>query len=130
MTTLSITATHEILTCGECGIEFAVPSRWVTQRRNNHKTWYCPNGHRRHYPSENKEEQLRSLLQKQKAVTIHLRDQLDSATKSRNAYKGHLNRTKKRIKNGVCPCCNRSFKDLARHMGNKHPNYSPESSHD
>ena len=29
----------------------------------------------------------------------------------------------KRIKNGICPCCNRTFKQLAAHMKNKHPEY-------
>ncbi|HEX9950777.1 MAG TPA: hypothetical protein VGB53_03340 [Rubricoccaceae bacterium] len=32
------------------------------------------------------------------------------------AQKGAHTRTKKRIAAGVCPCCNRTFQDLARHM--------------
>lgn len=27
----------------------------------------------------------------------------------------------KRVQNGVCPCCNRSFWNLERHMKSKHP---------
>jgi hypothetical protein len=30
----------------------------------------------------------------------------------------------KRVGNGVCPCCNRTFEDLARHMKVKHREYS------
>jgi hypothetical protein len=26
---------------------------------------------------------------------------------------------------GVCPCCNRTFQQLARHMKAKHPGYGP-----
>jgi hypothetical protein len=31
-----------------------------------------------------------------------------------------------RIGNGVCPCCNRSFTNLRRHMTTKHPEYPKE----
>jgi hypothetical protein len=34
-----------------------------------------------------------------------------------------MTRIKKRVAAGVCPCCNRSFKDLARHMAGQHPDY-------
>ena len=27
----------------------------------------------------------------------------------------------KRVHNGVCPCCNRSFQNLQKHMKTKHP---------
>lgn len=34
---------------------------------------------------------------------------------------------KKRVGNGVCPCCNRTFENLSRHMSCKHPEYKTES---
>jgi hypothetical protein len=42
------------------------------------------------------------------------------------AIKGVLTKTKKRIGQGVCPCCNRQFQNLERHMTCKHPNYKTE----
>jgi hypothetical protein len=35
---------------------------------------------------------------------------------------------RKRIQSGVCPCCNRTFENLGRHMKSKHPafDYEPE----
>ena len=42
-----------------------------------------------------------------------------------NGYKGHATRISKRVKNGVCICCNRTFADLARHMATKHPTFTP-----
>ena len=44
-------------------------------------------------------------------------------TRRRAAAKGQLTKVKKRVGNGVCPCCTRSFTDLARHMESKHPAY-------
>lgn len=32
-------------------------------------------------------------------------------------------RIKNRVKNGVCPCCNRTFENLARHMQAKHSDF-------
>ncbi len=33
-------------------------------------------------------------------------------------------RTRKRVGSGVCPCCSRTFQQLARHMKAKHPAYT------
>ncbi len=35
-----------------------------------------------------------------------------------------MTKVKKRAANGVCPCCNRTFSDLARHMKAKHPDFA------
>jgi len=32
-------------------------------------------------------------------------------------------RLQKRVANGVCPCCTRSFANLRRHMETTHPEY-------
>lgn len=45
-------------------------------------------------------------------MTIHARQQLG------DTFAG-------RIRNGVCPCCNRSFKDVHRHMKSQHPEFNP-----
>lgn len=34
---------------------------------------------------------------------------------------------KARVSHGVCPCCNRTFGDLARHMATKHAEYAQEA---
>lgn len=37
--------------------------------------------------------------------------------------KGVATRLKNRAAHGVCPCCNRTFQQLARHMSAKHPDF-------
>ena len=52
----------------------------------------------------------------------------DTLERSRNGMKGVLVREQKklaRVRNGTCPCCQRHFKNLRRHMDNKHPQYKP-----
>lgn len=126
MTTMDAVSTLTVMVCGGCGVTFAMPQRLRDKRLNDHKNFYCPNGCCRHFVGETREESLEKQLRNANSRNAHLADQLDSAKRSRDAYKGHLNRTKKRVKNGVCPCCNRTFQDLARHMETKHPRFNEE----
>lgn len=62
-----------------------------------------------------------------KAARAYDHRRANSAERSRNALKGVVTRTKNRISKGVCPCCNRQFKDLERHMTGQHPDYTKDS---
>jgi hypothetical protein len=42
------------------------------------------------------------------------------------AFKGRVTRLKNRAAAGVCPCCNRTFAQLARHMATKHKGFTAE----
>ena len=116
--------------CGGCGISYAVPQAWLKDRKRNHETFYCPNGCPRHFPGESDIERERRLREEaerraegQRLWRKQAIDRADRAERSAAAYKGHLTRTKRRVGNGVCPCCNRHFKNLADHMAGQHPEY-------
>lgn len=115
--------------CGACGIHFALESTMNDRRLEDGKDFFCPNGCRIHFiDTENKrlKEQLDSLTR-----------QLDGARKQRqwaeerakaserraSAARGVVTRIRHRVGNGVCPCCHRTFANLARHMAGKHPGY-------
>jgi hypothetical protein len=49
-----------------------------------------------------------------------VRDLLEQEENSHRATRGHLTRVKKRVQNGVCPKCNRTFQNLQRHMASQH----------
>lgn len=119
-----VTLTYETTSCITCGVVIALPSDFHRQRRIDHKDYYCPNGHGQRYTGDSLEEQLR----KQLAAEMKKREWAEQAQKqaelgeqvairSAAAYKGKL----KRVANGVCPCCKRSFTNLRRHMATKHP---------
>lgn len=122
-----------------CGVLFAMTEEFVRERRKDHQWWYCPNGHRQHYSGDNEEEKLRKQLdaerrQRQSAeqrVAMWQDEYAEAdarATRERNranGYKGHATRITKRAKAGVCPCCNRTFKQLAAHMASQHPQFTP-----
>jgi len=114
-----------VMTCW-CGLIHAVPTNlYETYIESDHKSMYCPLGHS-YVPSRRREAREKHLAAKVahlREQNDHLRGERQRAEKRVSIYKGHLTRTKKRISGGVCPCCNRSFVNLARHMKSKHPKY-------
>ncbi len=115
--TMTYTGTLVIETCW-CGIAHAIPSdlrRWAHQSKEN--VVYCPLGHR-WVVRETEANRLKTQLDQ-------ANDQLQAATADAEALRVRLLRDRQRYANGVCPCCNRSFPALARHMKTEHPDYDP-----
>lgn len=116
-------------TCCACGMLFAMPTRFERAMRDSGQSFYCPAGHPQFYGSST----LEKRLERAEAETRRERERADRAKReahraemSRRAYKGMLTKTKKRVAAGVCPCCNRTFQNLARHMAGQHPNWGGE----
>lgn len=128
--TINYTGTLVVTSCW-CGIKLAIPNdlHSLARRHKDHTVW-CPLGHKFVYSNtieEQLEEQKRATsraFQRERAV----RELLVAEEHSHRATKGHVTRKKKeleRVANGVCPCCNRSFRNLERHMAGQHPDYTP-----
>lgn len=120
-------------TCARCGILFAMPEHLVESLRKSHNTFYCPAGHPLKYGGRSDEEQLKSEvarlqtnIERKEALIAEQRLTNEQLEKSRNACKGHYRRICRRIKSGVCPCCNRTFQNLGSHMKTKHPDMATE----
>lgn len=119
---MNITTTLIEVPC-TCGVWFAIPQRMIDARREDGGTFYCPNGHKLSYGE--------TALDKERKGAGRLAAQLDQEQAARRAterslaaQKGATTRLKRRAVAGVCPCCNRTFKQLARHMASKHPEES------
>jgi hypothetical protein len=109
--------------CGSCGVVFGFDDEVDTARRRDHRGWRCPNGHSFVYNGESDLERLEREAAQARRQATATRDLLEQEQRSHSATRGHLTRQKRRAANGVCPCCTRTFKDLARHMETKHPEY-------
>lgn len=114
-----------------------VPDTWERKRRADHTTFYCPNGHDQYFPDETEEEKLRKQLAREKhnaeqeqarlrEAANKARAAADRSERRRAAMKGQVTRIKNRVGKGVCPCCNRTFTNLQRHMTGQHPEWAPE----
>lgn len=110
------------MSCGECGIEFAMPEHFRAERQRNGGGWSCPNGHQRVYRETDAEKMRR---ERDRAIQDAARadEERRQAELRAAAAEAETRRLKKRASAGVCPCCNRSFVALARHMKTKHPEF-------
>lgn len=119
----------EAITCANCGMTFAMPERYLRKLRQEGGAFYCPAGHSQHFrESEVKKltKQLETAERQTKLVQGYYQAEQNDHEHTRNrlrATKGQLTKTKKRVANGVCPCCNRTFANLHRHMAGQHPEY-------
>jgi hypothetical protein len=118
--------------CCACQCPFAMPKDLEDRARKDHGVYfYCPNGHSQHYTGKTEEQKLRESLDNTKRLLDSSREAYRgererrvSAERSATAYKGHATRLRKRVGNGVCPCCNRTFKQLSAHMERMHPGWA------
>jgi hypothetical protein len=126
--------------CCNCGIIFAMTEDFHQEKlkhrnNDNRRSFYCPNGHAQWYLGETEEQKLKRELEQAKKDRdwydrnyAAARKEADHQRRRANGYKGHATRITKRVKAGVCICCNRTFQDLARHMATKHPQLTPQES--
>ena len=134
MTTFEISTGQKfkVDACCACGVQFAYPYSLYRNARDTGQSFYCPNGHSLSYKTteldrlkeENEKlhrDKARLRRQKQEVET-----DLKYAKNSLRTTKGVVTKMKKRIGNGVCPCCNRHFTNLENHMKTKHPDYKAD----
>jgi uncharacterized Zn finger protein (UPF0148 family) len=131
MTTFTevITETFKVVSCYSCAARFGIQAdlyrRVVTDAKGS---VYCPacgketcwiesESSKRIKDLENKLRWEADNTARQKAAKEH-------AEASLRTTRGIVTKLKKRSAAGVCPCCNRTFKQLANHMAQKHPDFA------
>lgn len=135
---INVVSTREV-TCW-CSIRLAIPeSLFIVYDAENDRnpgsyTLYCPLGHGFTRKGGGEAQRLRDELARQKHLTEQAeadarnqRSRLEIRDRQLAARKGQITKLRKRIANGVCPCCNRHFTNLERHMHTKHPQWAPEN---
>lgn len=127
-TTFTEYVTLEKTTCWKCGVVFAMPQHLMKTLCELGKDgeFYCPNGHSACF-TESKADRLERELREQKCETMRV-EQAKRALENENIvlFKSK-ERLAKRIKNGVCPCCKRSFCKMQQHIKTKHPQWQKEA---
>lgn len=115
-----------IIECASCSVDFGIGKQYQDNRRKDHGSFYCPNGHSNVYNQDNEEEKQRKRADAAEARARSWRDQAEAAERSRIAQKAATTRLQKRVANGICPCCHRSFQNLRRHMSGQHPDFTED----
>lgn len=128
--TMQYTCTLVQHTCWVCGVKFGLDERHEANLRQRGENFYCPKGCCLRF-GKSEAQKLRDELEQEKRVTQWEREAKERANRravaaehSWRVTKGHLTRIKKRVGAGVCPCCNRTFAQLAAHMASKHPGWA------
>jgi hypothetical protein len=116
-----------------CGCPVAVPSDlYKFARRHPEQAIYCPLGHTFVW-KKSEADRLREQLDNERDRRARYQAELDQAKAhlrgariAKTRFKNERDRLRTRAAAGVCPCCQRTFQQLARHMQAKHPDYPPE----
>lgn len=136
MESLAYQVTLTTTSCGECGGVYAINERVRASHAQKGTGWNCPYckcgwG----YFSSGENKRLKRELDEAKQATERERKRKEwaqqearNAEKRASAQKGLVTRIRNRVGNGVCPCCNRTFQDLQRHMHSQHPEYTAKDS--
>ena len=117
--------TLHVVECPSCGCIYAIPDGIYQRalRRKVNDSIYCPNGHTWHFTGKTHAEELQELRDRV-ARERAARDQAKASERAQRAAatraRKERDRLKKRAEAGVCPHCNRTFQQLARHMKTKH----------
>lgn len=131
-TTQTFIGTLEVISCAGCGTAFGVQPDVVKRRRDDHKTFYCPNGHSNFFPGESELEKTQRMLTNAReraryaeSSATAARDQARAAERSKAALRGHLTRARNKVAAGNCPVpdCGQHFANVREHMKHKHPDF-------
>lgn len=129
MTTQTYTSSLHIIDCFSCHVTFGLDRTHYNDLLDDGRNFYCPNGHRQHF-IDSKVKALEAQLarsndahERTKRCLNRSQDNLSLSRNQTRAQKAAKTRIKNRIAKGICPCCNRSFTDIRRHMETKHPEY-------
>lgn len=121
-----------VVTCYSCKITYAIPQslyqsahRYPGDSPNGWKIC-CPLGHTWYYKGTNIDQDLKSERERAARLSAaldqekaHARGQKSRATR----FKNQRDSERRRSAHGVCPCCGRTIKQLARHMRSQHPDF-------
>jgi hypothetical protein len=112
-------------TCYTCGVPVYGPEIRYKAARDKGASWYCINGHATVF-RESETDLLRKQLERATKEKEWAEQAAKTARHAESTAKGKLKAQTERVKNGVCPCCNRTFQNLGRHMATKHPEFGDE----
>lgn len=115
--------TYAQMTCIKCSAVFALNSEFVDRAKRESGGFHCPHCQQRQGWWTSDADRLKKQLadkdrelREEKCATLRQKQIAEEAAE----MAAKAQRKLKRVDRGVCPCCNRSFSNLARHMATQH----------
>ncbi len=109
---MNATVTLEIHYCPTCGIPYGITHDFERRRREDGANFYCPAGHIVVYTDSDLTKAKREHDRLRLVIQGKDNDLANERLKQRQLIR--------RVKNGICPFCKRSFHNLKLHMQAKH----------
>lgn len=112
-----------------CGTPFALPKELLKAARGSGHTIYCPHGHSVAW-KETEETRLRRERDRLKQEQARLEDEKRWAEERASVASVRADKAERKVKKltkrvaaGTCPCCQRTFSNMAEHMKHQHPEF-------
>lgn len=112
-----------LVTCGGCGCNFGMESKFRQNLVDAHGSFTCPRGCKRHFTLETDKERAEKAATRAQELLASERLRIRDLELKLSASRGQITKIKNRVAAGACPCCNRTFENLARHMKGQHPDF-------
>jgi hypothetical protein len=122
---VNISVELEKIDCPSCNALYALSSYYINRRRKDGRGWQCPycaNGTSFH--GDDEISKLKKQLAEEQERKNHALADANILRSQVAAAMTAAEKLKKRAANGVCPCCTRTFSNVAQHMKQKHPEFA------
>ena len=120
MTVYTYAGSIVIEECCNCGMSFGMTDEFRQRMLDSGEWFYGPVGHRQHY-TDTTVARLKRRVKTLEREEEELRERVRVQKKETAAAKGQATKAKNRAKRGVCLYCNRTVKQMAKHVADKHP---------
>lgn len=124
---------HVVNQCGTCAVWHTIPEIIYNAYKAEGGYWHCPNGHQRGFrkgTDQIEQEEIRLERDRLKQDAARLEEQAKRAEEEASLARvraekaeASARRLKKRSSAGTCPCCSRTFSNMAEHMKHRHPEF-------
>lgn len=113
-------------TCPVCYVQYAAPAAMFRLKLERGGNWYCPNGHSIHF-TETEADKMRRERDAARQQIARVEDEkrlavAEAERRATAAERAHR-ASQKRASAGNCPCCQRTFSNMAEHMKTQHPEF-------
>jgi hypothetical protein len=118
----------EKIDCPSCAAVYALNEDFINRRRKDGIGWVCPYCKAgTTFGGDSENERLKKQLAEEQARKTRALDEANRLRADVLTTSREVERLKQRAANGVCPCCTRTFSNVAQHIKEKHPQYRPGS---
>lgn len=109
--------------CCRCKSEIWLPDSLHDAAHHSESiSFWCPYGHEQHFvQGETEEMKLRRERDRLRQQIAQKDDEIAAERARAVRAERKTKRIERRAHAGLCPCCNRTFENVARHMRQKHP---------